>query len=927
MIVPHRTHIRSRSPRHQKPGANLPPLRRKSSCEDDRLPKQLKATVDSKTAGGAAGMLQPWRKRRPGAWSPCAGRRFPPRAAHAVLVAAAACSAYASSLGVGLVFDDLAAVKANRDLRQSTPIANLFFNDFWGTPLRKEQSHKSYRPLTVLTFRLNFAVHGLDPFGYHLVNLLLHALVCLLYHRMCLMLLPGWTSLLAALLFSAQPIHTEAVTSIVGRAELLSAVFFLGALLFYIRHGASTAVCKEQSNGHWRRCLTTFALATAAMLCKEQGITVLAVCCIYELASCANPWSSSWTTAWGALKDSLYRVFTLASLATAAVVARIHFNGPHLPAFNRFDNPASVAPSPSRQLTYNYLTALNAWLLVFPSDLCCDWTMGTVPLVTSLADVRNLGTIALYLFLAMATRAALRADEQHRKPLLMGLSLACIPYLPASNLLHPVGFVIAERVLYLPSLGFCLLVAQGFSLLWQQHRFHGAWLKVGVTILLLTHFTKTFLRNYDWSSEQALYQSALRVNPRNAKMLNNLGQVLEASGAFEEAHSHFTRAIRAEPDDIRGHLNLGRLLTTMRHYEKAEAAFVKALSLLPKPESSQSPSLVRVTSSHLQVYLDFAFLIAQNSSRMDEADKLYQEAISLRSDFTDAYLNRGDFLLRMNRTKEAEAMYERALELDENNPDLYYNLGVILMDQGRNDEAMALFNRALELEPDHEHALLNSALLLQEAGSASQKKVANERLEKVVHSGKRDERAYFHLAMLALDKKDPVAAENWLRKAVLVQPKLRSALFNLALLLSEQQRPMEAMRFLKDLLKYHPNHIKGLVLLGDINVNHLKDLEAAEECYRRILALDPGNVQGSHNLCVVYVERGELSRAERCFKHATTLDPNATYIRKHLQVTQTLLRNRSVDAERRSGAALAAPQPPVLQPFASAAAASAANAQ
>ncbi|KAH6945326.1 hypothetical protein HPB50_007880 [Hyalomma asiaticum] len=120
-------------------------------------------------------MLQPWCKRRPGAWSPCASRRSP-RAAHAVLVAAAACSAYASSLGVGLVFDDLAAIKANRDLRQSTPIANLFFNDFWGTPLRKEQSHKSYRPLTVLTFRLNFAVHGLDPFGYHLVNLLLHAL-------------------------------------------------------------------------------------------------------------------------------------------------------------------------------------------------------------------------------------------------------------------------------------------------------------------------------------------------------------------------------------------------------------------------------------------------------------------------------------------------------------------------------------------------------------------------------------------------------------------------------------------------------------------------------------------------------------------------------------------------------------------------------
>lgn len=843
------------------------------------------------------------------------GQCCAPRAAEVVLVAAAACTAYASALGGGLVYDDLAAVKGNRDLRPSTPVVNLFFNDFWGTPLRKEQSHKSYRPLTVLTFRLNFAVHGLDSFGYHLVNFILHALVCLLYHRMCLTLLPRWTALLAALLFSAHPIHTEAVASVVGRAELLSAVFYLSALLFYIRSRSFAGGSKESGYG-WRRCLTTAALASVAMLCKEQGITVLAVCCIYELASLAPSWSSSaWTTTWLASKEAFYRVIILGGSATAAVLTRLHLNGPHLLAFNRFDNPASVTSTPSRQLTYNYLAALNVWLLVFPCDLCCDWTMGTVPLVTSLADPRNLATITVYLFLAAATRAALQSDDRHRRPLLMAISLACVPYLPASNLLHPVGFVIAERVLYLPSMGFCMLVAQGFIILCQKHRWYSRFLKLGLALLLFSHMSKSFLRNFDWWSELSLYESALRVNPGNAKMLNNLGQALENANLIEEAHAHYTKAIRLEPNDIRGHLNLGRVLTTMRQLEKAEAAFVRALRLLPKPEPNRSPYPIRVTSSHLQVYLNFASLIAQNSSRADEADQLYKEAINLRSDFTDAYLNRGDFLLRINRTKEAEAMYERALELDENNPHLYYNLGVILMDQGRSEEAMTLFNRALEYDPDHEHALVNSALLLQESGTASQKKIANERLERVVHSGKRDERAYFHLAMLALDKKDATSAENWLRKAVLIQPKLRSALFNLALLLSEQQRPMEAMMFLKDLLKYHPNHIKGLVLLGDINVNHLKNLEAAEECYRRILALDPGNVQGSHNLCVVFVERGELSRAERCFKHATTLDPNATYIRKHLQVTQTLLRNRSGDAAASEHDPLPSS---VLQPFAAA---------
>ncbi|UYV82645.1 TMTC3 [Cordylochernes scorpioides] len=96
---------------------------------------------------------------------------------------AAAAACYLSSLGCGLVFDDIAAVRDNRDVRPHTPLANLFRDDFWGTPLAKEQSHKSYRPLCVLTFRLNYTVHGLDPFGYHLVNVILHTAVCLLYYR------------------------------------------------------------------------------------------------------------------------------------------------------------------------------------------------------------------------------------------------------------------------------------------------------------------------------------------------------------------------------------------------------------------------------------------------------------------------------------------------------------------------------------------------------------------------------------------------------------------------------------------------------------------------------------------------------------------------------------------------------------------------
>ncbi|CAG0879706.1 unnamed protein product [Darwinula stevensoni] len=100
-----------------------------------------------------------------------------------LLVGTTALLVYYNSLFCGFVFDDVSAIKDNKDLRPHTPLKNLIYNDFWGTPMQKEQSHKSYRPLCVLTFRWNYMVHQLDPLGYHLVNMILHGVVCLMYLR------------------------------------------------------------------------------------------------------------------------------------------------------------------------------------------------------------------------------------------------------------------------------------------------------------------------------------------------------------------------------------------------------------------------------------------------------------------------------------------------------------------------------------------------------------------------------------------------------------------------------------------------------------------------------------------------------------------------------------------------------------------------
>ncbi|CAH0721513.1 unnamed protein product, partial [Brenthis ino] len=731
-------------------------------------------------------------------------------------------------------------------------------------PRPSEQSHKSYRPLTVLTFRWNYAMHGLQPAGYHLVNLLLHALVSLLYYRVCAMFLPEFASFVAAILFAVHPIHSEAVTGVVGRAEMLSSLFFLGALLCYAR------AASRRRYTDWRYVAACTACVGIAMLCKEQGITVTAVCVVYELfvaqkrrGNASRSWLEYWGKGgWGcACGEAARRVATVCCATLALLAARLHVMGAQLPVFTRFDNPAGAAPPPARHLTFAYLPALNAWLLTLPEALCCDWTMGTVALLRSWRDPRNLATIALATTLIAGAIHALRTRSS---ALSMGLALLVLPFLPASNLFFPVGFVVAERVLYMPSMGWCLLVAHGWRLVAKKR----AKLAAGALIFLLMAFSaKTYVRNWDWKTEYSIFASGLKVNRNNAKLYNNVGHALEADGKYADALEFFKTAVNVQPDDVGAHINVGRTFNHLGKYQEAEEAYVKAKSLLPKAKPGESYQ-ARIAPNHLNVFLNLANLISKNATRLEEADMLYRQAISMRADYTQAYINRGDILIKLNRTKEAQ------------------ELGVVLLEQGKASQALAYLDKALELEPEHEQALLNSAILLQELGAADLRHLARQRLLKLLDKDATNERVHFNLGMVCMDEGDAECAERWFRAAVHLKPDFRSALFNLALLLADRRRPLEAAPFLKQLVRHHPDHVKALVLLGDIYINSVKDLDAAESCYRRILELEPDNVQALHNLCVVAVERGKLAVAEECLQRAAALAPHEHYIQRHLAVVR-----------------------------------------
>lgn len=177
--------------------------------------------------------------------------------------------------------------------RPETPLKTIFNNDFWGYPLLSNSSHKSYRPLTVLTFRWNYLYGGLKPIGYHAVNIIMHGTVCALFVTLCNVLFKDLRtrtalSSLSGSLFALHPIHTEAVANVVGRADILSALFYVLAFLSYAKcfqeqtapnAGSHTKLAK------FSRLWFGISLlcSVLSLLSKEQGITVLAVCAVYDL--------------------------------------------------------------------------------------------------------------------------------------------------------------------------------------------------------------------------------------------------------------------------------------------------------------------------------------------------------------------------------------------------------------------------------------------------------------------------------------------------------------------------------------------------------------------------------------------------------------------------------------------------------------------
>jgi len=464
-----------------------------------------------------------------------------------------------TALHGGFVYDDAGSVAKNVVVNGVVPVTQVFQRDFWGTKMSEPASHKSFRPITTLTFRLNYMYSEMETFPYHVVNVLLHGVVSGLVVEVSGYIFSGGTQsdliaqMTTGFLFGLHPVHAEVVSNITSRGEMLMSLFFLLAFLSYAN--------SIQLMDSWIRFMGIYLIPTLCMalslFSKEQGATALITVVIYDFLT--N--HSSVVAYLQALihKDPsalhfLKRTFILALETIAFCGLRYYLNGETLPDFIVDQNPAGFAEERfTRVFSVSWVYCLYIYDAIYPKYLCPDWSGKSIDLIESTNDPRILVVLLLWTFAAACLISLIfglykTASSQHeycrRVILLAFFAFAFSPFFLSSNLLVVVGLMKADRVIYLPVLGFCILeallvkvlccdlakpkdVLTGSGIHWLGHLL--------LLVQLALYSGKVHERNLAWSNSLSLWMSAYEINPRSYHTMYNCGYELSLKQHYEKA--------------------------------------------------------------------------------------------------------------------------------------------------------------------------------------------------------------------------------------------------------------------------------------------------------------------------------------------------------------------------------------------------------
>lgn len=579
-----------------------------------------------------------------------------------LMIVAVSCAVYFNALFNDFVYDDYPQIVENHALRDLGNLPRVFVKDVWSFMGGGQSNY--YRPLMHAIYMVNYALFGLSPWGFHLVNILLHAGVSVLVfftsrrlfamsqlHTSGLLL-----SFIAALLFATHPIHTEAVTWIACLPELTFTLFYLWSLYAYMG-----AVQGEQIVSRQQYSLSVVLFVFAA-LCKETALTLPLLLAVYDYSSARKAYRP------------LRYVKRYVPFLTAAVLY-LAMRSYVLSGFAPVKRHVDLS-------TYEYfinifpLFARYLEKLVLPLNLKVFYVFQPISSLLTLSGVVSLAVTLSFLMAAIVA-------AQKNKLIFFSLMIVTVPLLPVLYIPALGDNTFTERYLYLPSFGFVFLAALLVGWIIDRKPWAAKGLLAAVLVVLFFYSVATVQRNMVWKNELSLWLDAVKKEPEGATVHGQLGAAYTELGDTTKALEQFQIALKINPAYADAYTNIGLLYYNMGQVDRAVEYFQKSLQL--KPASPET---------HNNIGLAYARL-----GKLDQAVDSFQESLRLKSGQPGIYNNLGNAYEKMGMLDKAIEEYRNALRIQQNNADAYNHLGIAFAKKGMVDEAIRHFQIALQINP------------------------------------------------------------------------------------------------------------------------------------------------------------------------------------------------------------------------------------
>ncbi len=561
-----------------------------------------------------------------------------------------------------------------------------------------------YIPLTWVTLGADYLLWGLDPLGYHMTNLLLHAANAIVVYLLGLRLLgatsPGAAdrplplraaAALAALAFSLHPLRVESVAWATERRDVLSGLFYLLAVLVYLRRGQDTSAEPAVRRRRYWACLLLFVLA---LLSKSMAVTLPAVLFLLDV----YPLRRFPLTMTG-LRSSEARAALLEKLPFLALSVAASVGAFKATIADEALTAQTTLHWMDRAAVTAYGLGFYLWKSICPLGLATLYAYRipfdpfTVPILLSAVNVA-----ALVLVSALWWR--------HTPAFLIAFAVYAVILLPVVGIFHAGSQLAADRYSYLATLPWAVLLGAAYQGGWgapslaARPRLRIALLGVAPCLLLVVLGSLTWRQVQVWHDTESLWTHAVRYAPSEPAH-RFLGRELARLEKFAEAVPHLRASVDLRPDDAWGHYHLAAALERLGQLPEATEQYARAVH-----ESPANP--------HFRNYLGVALM---KQGKYDEAVAELRRAVALRTDSHEAHKNLGAALARQGRDAEAVEQFEEALRLSPDFAEAHEGLGLAFMRRGDLPRAIREFQVALKQSRDPAEVRNNLGVALARQGN------------------------------------------------------------------------------------------------------------------------------------------------------------------------------------------------------------------